>query len=147
MHLPKGRCVENKPHRANLPQRDYEDDQELCLPKASDTADTRELRGKMKMLVGKLATVKREKEGLVKQNEGLQLEVLALQNSLRHTVAGFNNTTSDFPMANELASKIAQFYKCECLDKFFDLLAPEEFTLKGVIYFYLQTFQAAAALV
>jgi hypothetical protein len=53
--------------------RDYEDDQELCQPKPSDNADTRELRGKMKMLVGKLATVKREKEGLAKQNETLQL--------------------------------------------------------------------------
>lgn len=73
MHLPKTRCVENKPHRNNLPTRDYEDDQELCQPKASDNADTRELRGKMKMLVGKLATVKREKEGLAKQNETLQL--------------------------------------------------------------------------
>lgn len=50
-------------------------------------------------------------------------------------------------MSNELAAKIAQFYKCECLDKFFDLLAPEELTLKGVIYFYLQAFQAAAGLV
>ncbi len=40
-------------------------------------------------------------------------------------VAGFNNTTSEFPMNNELASKIAEFYKYECLDKFFDLLGPE----------------------
>lgn len=62
-------------------------------------------------------------------------------------VAGFNNTTSDFPMNNELAAKIAEFYKYDCLDKFFDLLGPEELTLKGIIYFYLQSFQVAAALV
>lgn len=54
----------------------------------------------MKILVGKLATAKKEKEALVKHNEGLQTEVLSLQNSLRHMVAGFNNTTSDFPMNN-----------------------------------------------
>ena len=83
----------------------------------------------------------------MKQNEGLQVEVLTLQDNLRHMVAGFNNTTSDFPMSNELASKIAEFYKCDCLDKFFDLLGPEELTLKGIIYFYLQAFQTAAALV
>ena len=58
-------------------------------------------------------------------------------------VAGFSNTSSSFPMANELASKVAEFYKCDCLDIFFDVLAPEELTLKGVIYFYLQTFTAA----
>lgn len=73
--------------------------------------------------------------------------MLALQNNLRHMVAGFNNTTSDFPMNNELAAKIAEFYKYDCLDKFFDLLGPEELTLKGIIYFYLQSFQVAAALV
>ena len=73
--------------------------------------------------------------------------MLALQNNLRHMVAGFNNTTSDFPMSNELAAKIAEFYKYDCLDKFFDLLGPEELTLKGIIYFYLQSFQVAAALV
>lgn len=50
-------------------------------------------------------------------------------------------------MNNELAAKIAEFYKYDCLDKFFDLLGPEELTLKGIIYFYLQSFQVAAALV
>jgi hypothetical protein len=144
---PKGRNAENKAYRGNLPARDYEDEQDLCQPRANDSAETRELRGKVKMLVGKLAGVKREREAAAKQNEGLQMEVLALQNSLRHMVAGFNNTTSDFPMSNELASKIAEFYKCDCLDKFFDLLGPEELTLKGIIYFYLQAFQTAAALV
>lgn len=34
---PKGR-VENKPHRNNLPQRDYEDEQDLCLVRPSDSA-------------------------------------------------------------------------------------------------------------
>ncbi len=62
-------------------------------------------------------------------------------------VAGFNNTTSQFPMMNQLTAKIAQFYKYDCLDTFFDLLGPEELTLKGVSYFYLQTFQVAQKII
>jgi FtsZ-binding cell division protein ZapB len=58
------------------------------------------LKGKLKVLVSKLATNKKEKEALSKQNEELQQEVLTLQNNLRHMVAGFNNTTSQFPMMN-----------------------------------------------
>lgn len=62
-------------------------------------------------------------------------------------VVGFNNSTSQFPMTNELAVKIAEFYKYDCLDKFFDLLGPQQLTLKGIIYFYMQSFQAAVHLV
>jgi hypothetical protein len=58
------------------------------------------LKGKLKVLVSKLAANKKEKEALSKQNEELQQEVLTLQNNLRHMVAGFNNTTSQFPMMN-----------------------------------------------
>jgi hypothetical protein len=32
---------------------------------------------------------------------------MELQNNLRHMVAGFANSSSAFPMANELAAKIA----------------------------------------
>ena len=57
---PKAR-IENKPHRNNLPQKDYEDEQDLCIVRPSDSAETRDLRGKVKLLVGKLANVKKEK--------------------------------------------------------------------------------------
>ena len=70
-----------------------------------------------------------------------------MQNNLRHMVVGFSNTSSSFPMANELTAKIAEFYKCDCLDMFFDLLAPEELTLKGVIFFYMQLFASASQMV
>ena len=147
MNSYKSRPNQNKPHRNNLPQKEYEDEQELYQLKYTDNAETKELKSKMKVLVGKLAANKKQREGLVKQNESLQQEVLNLQNNLRHMVAGFNNTTSEFPMGNQLAAKIAEFYKYECLDKFFDLLGPEELTLKGIIYFYLQTFNVAATMV
>jgi len=72
---------------------------------------------------------------------------MTLQNSLRHMVAGFSNSTSAFPMTNELTAKISEFYKYDCLDKFFDLLGPEELTIKGIIYFYHQSFHFAITLV
>ena len=77
----------------------------------------------------------------------LQQEIINLQNNLRHMIVGFNNTSTEFPMANELTAKISEFYKYDCLDKFFDLLGPEELTLKGIIYFYLQTFQLSSTIV
>ena len=71
----------------------------------------------------------------------------ALQESLRHTVVGFSNTSSSFPMAAELAAQLAEFYKCDCLDLYFDLLGPEELTLKGIIYFFFSSFDFASKLV
>jgi len=38
-------------------------------------------------------------------------------------------------MFNELANKVSEFYKCDCLDIFFDVLSPE-LNLEGVVYFY-----------
>ena len=38
-------------------------------------------------------------------------------------------------MQNELASIVAEFYKCDCQDVFFDLLCPE-LNLEGVVYFF-----------
>jgi hypothetical protein len=69
---PKTRQIENKPHRSNLPQKDYEDEQDLYQPRYTDNLETKELKNKMKMLVGKLANSKKEKETLAKQNEALQ---------------------------------------------------------------------------
>jgi hypothetical protein len=39
-------------------------------------------------------------------------------------VPGFSNTSSNFPIQTELINNIAEFYKQDCLDKFFDLLYP-----------------------
>lgn len=51
-------------------------------------------------------------------------------------IPGFNNTSSNFPMSNEIINKLQEFYKYECLDRFFEDLCPEELSMKGVIYFY-----------
>lgn len=47
----------------------------------------------------------------------------------------FSNTSSAFPMMNELQNIVSEFYKCDCQDVFFDLLCPE-LNLDGVIFFY-----------
>ena len=95
----RNRPSENRPHRNNLP-RDYEDESTLCQPRHGDSAELRELRSKMKLMISKLSSAKREKEASAKEVERLQGEVAQLQDSLRHTVAGFSNTSSDFPMGN-----------------------------------------------
>lgn len=94
----------------------------------------------------KLTTVKKEKEQLGKENKGLQDEVVSLQGNLRQMVAGFSNTSSNFPVHNEIGSKFAEFYKYECLDMFFDILCPE-MTMKGIIFFYYKSFEKIDLLV
>lgn len=47
----------------------------------------------------------------------------------------FSNTSSAFPMQNEMQNIVSEFYKCDCQDVFFDLLCPE-LNLEGVVYFF-----------
>jgi hypothetical protein len=58
-----------------------------------------------------------------------------MQSHLRCMVSGFANTSIAFPLANELSNSIAEFYKCECFDVFFDVLS-QELNMKGIIYFF-----------
>lgn len=65
--FPKHRPSENKPHRSNLP-KDYEDEQDLYQPRYSDSAETKDLKSRMRLLIGKLAASRKEKEAVAKQN-------------------------------------------------------------------------------
>lgn len=47
----------------------------------------------------------------------------------------FSNTSSAFPMQNEMSNIVSEFYKCDCQDVFFDLLCPE-LNLEGVVFFF-----------
>jgi hypothetical protein len=38
-------------------------------------------------------------------------------------------------MVNELSNSIAELYKCECFDIFFDTLCPE-LNMKGIVFFF-----------
>ena len=145
--LGRHRNNENKANKGNQLHKDYEDEQELYQVRHGDSTELRELKSKVKVLVSKLANGKKERDELQKANKNMEKEMMEMQNNLRHMVVGFNNTSSSFPMQNELINKINEFYKCDCLDIFFDILAPEELTLKGVIYFYMQTFKSASSMV
>jgi len=68
----------------------------------------------------------------------LQDEVLSLQANIRNMVPCLSNTSSNFPMFNELQNLVSEFYKCDCQDVFFDLLCPE-LNLDGVVFFFQHT--------
>ena len=57
-HAPRNRTSENRSLRSNL-AKDYHDEQESYQTKAGDSAELRDLKGKVKMLVGKLAAGKK----------------------------------------------------------------------------------------
>ena len=77
---------------------------------------------------------------LKKENKELQNEILVLQSNIRQMIPGFSsNTSSSFPMLNELQNKLSEYFKCECQDVFFDLLCPE-LNMEGLVFFFSQSF-------
>lgn len=97
--------------------------------------DLAETKDKLKVITNKFITVRKERDTLKQENKELQEEVLHLQASIRQMVPCFSNTSSAFPMLNELQNLCSEFYKCDCQDVFFDLLCPE-LNLDGVIFFF-----------
>lgn len=58
--LGKARLIENKPHNYNH-LKDYEDEQNMLMLKGSDSSEVRDLKGKIKLVMTKLTSVKKEK--------------------------------------------------------------------------------------
>lgn len=84
--------------------------------------------------------MRKERDTLKKENKELQNEILVLQSNIRQMIPGFSsNTSSSFPMLNELQNKISQYYKCECQDAFFDLLCPE-LNMDGLVFYFKESF-------
>ena len=54
-------------------------------------------------------------------------------------VPGFTETSNTFPTPNEIINITQEFYKCDCVDFFFDFLSPE-LTLKGTAFFFKSAF-------
>jgi hypothetical protein len=91
-------------------------------------------------MTNKFITVRKEKDQYMKENKELQNEILILQSNMRQMIPGFsNNTSSSFPMLNELQNKLSEFLKCDCQDIFFDLLSPE-LNMDGIVYFFSNSF-------
>jgi len=102
-------------------------------------AELHDTRSKMKVISMKMTNMRKERDQLQKDNKALQEEVFLLQSSLRQMIPGFANTSASFPMLNELIGNIAEFYKCECEDLFYDVLSPE-LSMKGVVFFFQTAF-------
>lgn len=63
-----------------------------------------------------------------------------MQSNMRQMIPGFSsNTSSSFPMLNELQNRLSEFFKCDCQDIFFDLLSPE-LNMEGIVFFYKNAF-------
>lgn len=97
-----------------------------------------ESREKIKAITQKFTAVRKERDTLKQENKELQEEVLQLQSSIRNMVPCFSNTSSAFPMQNELSNIVSEFYKCDCQDCFFDILSTD-LNLEGVVYFFQNT--------
>lgn len=84
--------------------------------------------------------MRKERDQLKKENKELQNEILILQSNIRQMIPGFSsNTSSSFPMLNELQNKLSEYFKCECQDVFFDLLCPE-LNMEGLVFYFKESF-------
>ena len=97
--------------------------------------DLTETKDKLKVITQKFVNVRKERDQVKQENKDLQDEVLHLQSSIRQMVPCFSNTSSAFPMQNEMQNLVSEFYKVECVDVFFELLSPE-LNLDGVVFFF-----------
>jgi FtsZ-binding cell division protein ZapB len=98
-----------------------------------------ELKEKSRVITMKFANVRKERDALKKENQELQNEVLSLQNSMREMIPSGNNTSSCFPIHNEINNLVIDFFKGDCIDIFFDILSLE-LNMDGVSYFYKNIF-------
>jgi hypothetical protein len=98
-------------------------------------------------MTNKYINVRKERDQYLKENKELQNEVLILQSNIRQMIPGFSsNTSSSFPMQNELQNKLSEFFKIDCQDIFFDILSPE-LNMDGIVFFYKNCFVKVQELV
>jgi len=115
--------------------------------KDKNNGESEDIRDKLNIMTNKFITIRKERDNLQKENKELQNEIMILQSNIRQMIPGFsNNTSSSFPMVNELQNKLSEFYKCDCQDIFFDLLSPE-LNMDGIVYFYKNSFAKVHELV
>lgn len=104
---------------------------------ASDGLDSelKDVRAKLRIITTKFANVRKERDQLKQANEQLQTEILDLQASMRQMVPGLHPPATAFASPGEIAQITEQFYKCDCQDVFFELLAPE-LSMDGITFFF-----------
>ncbi len=100
--------------------------------------ELKEAKSKLRIISQKFTNLRKDRDSLKKDNKDLQGEIIQLQSSIREMVPGFSNTSSSFPMFNELLNQVSEFLKCDCEDIFFDILSPE-LNMDGIVYFFQNT--------
>jgi hypothetical protein len=106
----------------------------------------KDVKSKLRMMTAKFSAVRRERDALRKENRLLETEVLELQSSIRAMVPGLQNIAGSFPVLTELVNSTDAFYKCDCLDLFFEVLSPE-LPLTEVLEFFKEAFVTVAHMV
>lgn len=115
-------------------------EQMKSCPKGDGEVELKDLKTKLRIMTAKFASLRKERDSLKKDNLQLEKELITLQSTMREMVPGLQNTSSTFPMLNELGQLTDQFYKCDCQDFFFEVLSPE-LSLDGVVYFFQSGFR------
>ncbi len=64
----KHRPSDPRLHKGSVVQRDYEDEQDCYQIRQGDSVELRELKGKVRTLVGKVGAGKKEREQLQREN-------------------------------------------------------------------------------
>jgi FtsZ-binding cell division protein ZapB len=98
-------------------------------------SELKDVKEKLRIITQKFTSVRKERDSLKKETKELQNEILSLQSSMHEMVPAFSNTSSIYPMHNELQTMVSDFMKCPCDDIFFDYLSPE-LSMEGVVYFF-----------
>jgi len=106
-------------HSGNRGGSNYSDENNVSsnLPQQSVAELQKELaetKDKLKIITNKFITVRKERDQLKQENKELQDEVMHLQVNMRQMVPCSSNTSSAFPMLNELQNIVSEFYKCDC---------------------------------
>ena len=114
--------------------------------KPDGETELKDMKTKLRVMTTKFATLRKERDALKKDNLQLEKELITLQSTMREMVPGLQNTSSTFPMLNELGQLTDQFYKCDCQDFFFEVLSPE-LSLEGVVYFFQSQFRKTKEMV
>lgn len=105
-------------------------------------SELQETKDKLWTISQKFTAVRKERDALKKENKELQEEIMLLQNSMREMIPGFSNTSSMFPMYNELQIMVSDFLKCNCEDILLDILIPKQ-SMETVTDFFRETIRVA----
>lgn len=79
-----------------------------------DKEEIQDLRDKLKVVTTKFQQARKERDTLKQDKKELEQEVLQLQANMRQMVPCTSNTSSLFPMFNELQNMVQDFYKIDC---------------------------------